>query len=85
MTMSRLRTINKIELWYPKYHGGRKAYIACYKVKQDNIIIFTKAKHLIGTEFYVSGDTCREYPIVTNGTIDCYAVDFSALEPVERV
>lgn len=83
--MSRLTSYKRIDLWTPKYHGGRKAYIACYKVKPDNIIIFTKAPHLKGIEFYVSGKTCESYPKVFNGTIWCYAVDFSELEPVERV
>ena len=46
---------NVIEIWQPKYMTDT-CLIAAYKVKEDNIIKFTKAKHLEGMKFKISGD-----------------------------
>jgi hypothetical protein len=83
MTVDRLRTINKIDIWQPRWKD-RKVLLATFKVKQDNIVVFTKTPSLKG-EFYISGATARQYPLENNGKIDCYAVPLSELEPVERV
>ena len=83
MLISRTKPINKIEIWTPRYRD-RVILIATYKVKQDNVIVFTKAKHL-PDEYYLSGETIKRYPVETNGTISCYAVPMSELEVVERV
>ena len=89
MILSRKTPLNPIELWYPKYStqymevGERVCLPACYKVKTHNKIVFTKAKHLLGYEFYLSGEKAREYQIVTNGTIKCYEVPMSALQQLE--
>lgn len=83
MIISRTKPINKIEIWQPRYHD-RTVLIATYKVKQDNVIIFTKAKHL-PDEYYLSGETIKKYPVETNGTISCYVVPMKELDAVERV
>lgn len=82
MTLSRTLPLNKIEIFAPRWHD-RVVLIATFKTKQDNIVVFTKTPSLQG-EFYVSGETIKKYPKETNGTIDCYAVPLSELEPVER-
>ena len=70
-----------MEIWYPRYHD-RKVLIAKYKVERDNEIVFTKAKHLQGMKFRISGREIEKYPIETNGTVDCYAVPFDKLEKI---
>lgn len=83
MTVSRVTAFNKIEIWQPRWKD-RKVLLATFKVKQDNIVVFTKAPSLKG-EFYISGETARKYPVETNGTIGCFAVPLSEFEVVERV
>lgn len=69
-----------IEIWQPRWHD-RKVLIAKYKVcNGKNEIIFTKAKNLIGIKFKIDGIEIGKCPIETNGTTDCYAVDFNKLE-----
>lgn len=69
---------NVIDIWNPKYKTD-SVLIATYKVAEENTIIFTKAKHLEGKEYNISGDDIRQFPIVTNGKISCYDVPMSAL------
>lgn len=68
-----------IEIWQPRYHD-KKVLLARYKVCDgDNKIVFTKAKHLAGKTFHVSGDVVRKCKLETNGSIPCYAVPMDAL------
>ena len=55
MTISRTTALNKIEIWQPRYKD-RKVLIATYKVGNQNSIIFTKAKHLLYKEYYITGE-----------------------------
>ena len=71
--------MNKIEIWSPRWHD-RKVLIAKYKVGVNNEIVFTRAKNLSGITFTIRGADVERFPIETNGTIPCYAVDFDALE-----
>ena len=73
---------NVIEIWQPKYMTDT-CLIAAYKVKEDNIIKFTKVKHLEGMKFKISGDDIRSCEIVSNGKIDCYNVPMSMLKRVD--
>ena len=82
MLISKYSPINLIDIWAPKYKN-RTVLIAHYKVKEMNKIIFTKAKHLEGREYCMSGAKIRSYPIDTNGKVKCYAVDLDDLEPLE--
>lgn len=72
-----------IEVWMPRYKD-RKVLVAKYKViAGENQIVFTKAKHLEGKVFCMSGAKMSEYPLTTNGTITCYEIpmdDFSVRE-----
>lgn len=83
MQISRTQPFNKIDIWQPRWKD-RRVLLASFKVKQDNIVIFTKSPTLPG-EFYISGTTARKYPLETNGKIECYAVPLSELEPVDRI
>lgn len=82
-----------VAIWYPRYHdkaeiGSWTVMVAVYKVKQASKvrIYFTKAKHLEGVKLYMTGNRLRQYPIDTNGTIDCYAVPYNDFntEPLEK-
>jgi len=82
MLVSKYSPLNLIDIWSPRYKD-RKVLIASYKVKEMNKIIFSKAKHLAGHEYYMSGSKIRQYPVDTNGKITCYAVPLDDLEPLE--
>jgi hypothetical protein len=72
-----------ISIWSPRWHD-RKVLIAKYKViAGENEIVFTKAKNLEGKVFTMSGAKIASYPLETNGTISCFAVDFDALNVKE--
>lgn len=82
MITSKQSPLNTIEIWQPRYKD-RKVLIACYKAREHNKIVFTKAKHLAGQEFYISGKSLRGYIVEDNGKIPCYAVPLDDLEPLE--
>lgn len=82
MLISKYSPINLIDIWSPRYKD-RKVLIASYKVKEMNKIIFTKAKHLEGREYCMSGAKIRSYPIDTNGKVQVYAVPLDDLEVLE--
>lgn len=68
-----------IEIWQPRWHD-RKVLISKFKVDPgDNEIIFTKTKSLQG-KFHISGEKIKQYPIESNGMIDCYTVPLKELE-----
>lgn len=82
MLISKKTPINTLEIWQPKYHG-KFALLACYKIREHNRIVFTKAKHLKGREFYISGQLAKSFEVCTNGTLDVYKVPMDKLEPLE--
>lgn len=82
MLVSRYTPLNVIDIWTPRYHD-RKVLIAVYKVKENNKIVFSKAKHLADKVYYMSGRQIRSYPVDTNGKVQCYAVPLDELEPLE--
>ena len=82
MLVSRYTPLNLIDIWAPKY-ATRTVLIATYKVKENNKIIFSKAKHLKGREYYISGAQARKYPTITNGKVSCYNVPLDDLEVLE--
>ena len=57
--------------------------IAKYKVGLHNEIRFSKTASMKGT-YYLSGEKAKEYPVETNGKVDCYAVPLNELELLER-
>jgi len=71
--------LNTIEIWSPKYSTD-EVLIDPKKVAAHNLIIFTKAKHLEGKQFYLSGLTIRQSHLVSNGKIMCHAVPMDKLE-----
>lgn len=59
------------------------ALLAKYKVDAASpwiLIEFTKAKHLLGQRYCIKRSEAQTYPLVQNGTIDCYEVPMSKLE-----
>lgn len=70
-----------IAIWEPRYHDNR-VLIACRKVRDHNIIKFTKAPSMQGL-WYVSGKNIRKYPKASNGTIACFSVPLEELKPFE--
>lgn len=83
MVISKLKVLNKIEIWSPRYKD-RTVLIAVYKLRGENEIVFTKAPHLAGMSFYLDAKTAQASPVTTNGRIPCYQVDFDKLIPMER-
>lgn len=83
MVVSKHKPLNKIEIWKPRYHDN-KVLIAAYKLRGENEIVFTRAKHLAGMSFYVDAATVQSCPTTSNGSISCYEVPFDKLTPLER-
>lgn len=83
MQVSRLATLNKLDIWQPRWKD-KVVMLACHKVGDNNEIVFTKTPSMQGS-YYVSGKVARSYPKESNGTISCYAVPIHELEPLERV
>jgi hypothetical protein len=81
--IGKLTPANEIVIWQPRYKD-RKVLIAKYKIGNHNKVTFTKAKHLAGKEFYISGVDIINYPLEDNGKIACYAVPLDDLEIFER-
>ena len=74
---------NVIEIWEPRYKDN-VCLIAMYKVRsEENYIRFTKAKHLAGMTFMCEGYNIKQYPLETNGKIECYAVPMDKLVRVD--
>lgn len=67
-----------IYIWEPRY-STNEALIDVRKVKQHNIIEFTKGSYK-GRQYYISGETAQGCPKDTNGSITCYAVPMGKLE-----
>ena len=70
-----------LEIWQPRYKD-QMVLIAKYKVKpeEEYKIVFTKAKHLEGQDFFMNGDIIMQYPLESNGKIDCYAVPMAVIK-----
>ena len=63
-----------IPIWYPRYHDG-VVLVGKKHVKNGiNKIVFTKAKHLMGKIFELTGEFIRNCPLDSNGKIACYAI-----------
>jgi len=60
--------------------------LAKHRVGLHNEVEFTKTKaeRFKGT-WYISGEKAKDYPIGTNGTIECYEIPFEDFEPLHRV
>jgi len=71
--------LNEIQIWSPKYSTDQ-VLIDPKKVTAHNKIVFTKAKHLEGKQFYLSGLTIRQSHLMSNGKIMCHAVPMDKLE-----
>lgn len=68
-----------LEIWHPRYHDNR-VLIACRKVRDHNIIKFTKAPSVPGL-WYISGKNARKYRKASNGSILCFEVPLEELKP----
>ena len=75
----RIKMNNLIKIWEPRYRDD-VVLIAVNKVKDNNIIVFTRAKYLKGKTFYILAEDIKQCPIDTNGKIACYAVPMSLLK-----
>jgi hypothetical protein len=79
-----------LEIWQPRYSSlysdtqERVALLAVYKVEHASpiiIISFTKAAHLRGQRFAIKKSTVLKCPVDSNGSIPCFSVRMSLLEP----
>lgn len=68
------------EVWDARWHDKR-VLIPDYKVKEHNIIRFTKSPTLSSDDLhYLSGKTIRKYKKETNGTVNCYCIPLDELQ-----
>ena len=73
----------RIEIWQPKYKTD-ECLIDPKKVAVHNTIWFSKANHLLGKEYYISGEDIRKHKLVYNGRIMVHAVPMSELELIRE-
>lgn len=71
--------LNTIEIWSPKYSTD-EVLIDPKKVASHNKIVFTKSNSLKDSQYYISGQLIKSYPLVSNGSIQVHAVPMSKLE-----
>lgn len=83
MILDKWTQCSYFEIWRPRYHGVKTVMLADYKVGTHNKIVFTKAKDMGTSPYYISGARAKKFKKETNGKIDCYAVPVSELEPLE--
>lgn len=74
--------MQRIEIWSPKY-STNSVLIAKYKVGANNLVVFTKANHLAGMEYSISGEEVKKYPLQKNGNTEVYVVPFDSLERIK--
>ena len=90
-TFRRTEPRTVLDIWFPRYSslyatGERVALLSKSKVDHATpwlIINFTKAKHLQGQRFCIKRVEAQECPLDSNGTIPCYAVAMSKLQPYD--
>ena len=71
------------EVWSPRWHDKR-VLISDYKIKEHNIIKFTKSPTLPDDKLhYVSGKTVRKYKKESNGSVMCYCIPLDQLQDFE--
>ncbi len=71
-----------IEIWEPRYKD-KKALVGRQHVKDGmNYITFTKAEHLKGKVFCVSGDVIQSCHLQANGRGEVYCVPMDSLKLV---
>lgn len=74
--------MNIIEIWQPRYKDNT-VLIATYKVKTENYIKFTKAKHLEGRMFFITDSDIKQCPTQQNGNGRVYVVPMDLLKQVD--
>lgn len=84
---------NRIEIFDPRYKDQwndqpRVVLIAPWNIADHNIVWFSKAKYLMGREFYVSGDdirSCEREPITSKKgtTYQFFAVPFTMMQEIQ--
>lgn len=76
--------LQTIKIWAPKY-STNEVLVGKHHIKEFNRIIFTKAKHLAGKEFFISSKKIRGYPTQSNNGKPMYVVPFDDLQEMERI
>lgn len=76
--------MNRIEIWAPKF-STQSVLVDVRKVKADNVIYFTKAKHLEGKEYYLSGNVAESCGVISNGRIKVFDVPMGKLELIPKL
>ena len=70
--------LTTIEIWAPRYSTG-DVLIQKAKVREHNRVVFSRAKHLLGKEFYISKNKIKKYPKQDNGGKLVYVVPMGDL------
>lgn len=72
-----------LTIWQPRYKDNT-VLLAKYKVPDEDFkIVFTRANHLAKQVFKANGRYIKDnFPIESNGKIDCYVVPLSFLDNI---
>lgn len=89
MKLPKYTQFHCFSIWEPRWRD-RKVLLAKHKVGDHNKIVFsgnpaTKRNSMGDKPYYVSGTTVKKFKKESNGSIDCYAVPVSELEPLELI
>lgn len=68
---------------YEPNYSRQTVMLKCDKIGQMNKIQFTKAPSMGDQHYYVSGTVAKGYPKRSNGSVMCYDVKLTELEPIE--
>lgn len=82
MILSKDIACNVLDIWSPRWKD-RTVMLAKYKIGTHNAITFSKTKTMPG-RYYISGAKAKQFPLETNGKLECYCVPIDELEPLER-
>jgi len=78
--------VHKIDIWEPRYHDSTVLVNPSKIADGANVVIFSKAKHLKESAYYMDGEQMKSYPKESNGKIMCHAIPFDDFEviPIDR-
>lgn len=82
--LPRMTQFHYFEIWSRRYHDN-KVLLAAHRVGEHNKIVFTRDPSMGTDPYYISGRDVKKFKKESNGKIQCYAVDVSALEPLELI
>lgn len=71
--------MNKIKIWAPKYSTDEVLIGSHHVAKGDNEVVFTRAPHLKGKVYTITGEKIRSFKKQINGRGYVYCVPMDEL------